>query len=70
MKPITVWKRVNNETKQYEHNHIEDGHCESSFPNPNNDIDGKPFTAQSNWKNGKWEKTFAYLADNKVVYDS
>jgi hypothetical protein len=70
IKLITIWKRFNNETSHYEHNHIEDGQNTNPFPTPCKDIGGKPFPAQTNWKNGKWQKVYATLVDNKVVYET
>lgn len=69
MKQITVWQRFNEESKQFDHNHIEDGYIESLFPNSKLDIDGKSFSAQKNWKNSKWKRIYATLVENKVLYD-
>jgi hypothetical protein len=63
MKPITIWTRMNYETKQFEHNHIEDGHLMTTKP-----VGNKEQTA--NWKKGIWEKAHKYLNDNQVIQNS
>lgn len=60
MNPITIWQRLN-EKNEYEHNHIEDGHCESNFPTIK-------FDSQKGWKNGKWNKHFALLNNGIIEY--
>lgn len=67
MKPITVWKLFNVDTKEYELNHIEDGHCEKDYPTQHLDHTGKIFDQQKGWSKGKWIKSFAQLDDKYKV---
>lgn len=62
--PITVWERFNKRDDGrwiWEHNHIEDGHCNADTPTPK-------FSNQAkDWKNGKWRKFFCYLNELNIV---
>ena len=63
MKPITTWKRFNEDTQKWSHNHIEDGHIEG-------DQYLKPVGSESqtaNWSKGTWIHEHKHLHDNKVV---
>lgn len=60
---ITIWKVVkDNGTIVF--NHIEDGWSESNFPLP---IKPK-FLNQQAWKNMNWQKKYAHLINDIVVY--
>ncbi|MNJ90614.1 hypothetical protein D3C87_82480 [compost metagenome] len=64
MKKVTVWKILKGDTKLVvEHNHIEDGHVEGTYPQP---LDPK-FKNQLSWKNFEWQKEFSYLDENNKV---
>ena len=61
MKPITVWRRFNPKTQEFEHNHIQDGHVDGDIPHG---------TRKQNaiWHRAKWQKVFGYLdANHKVI---
>lgn len=63
---ITVWKKYNPKTDTYEHNHTE-----LCWVNRDKPLPKKPeFKLQKTWKNYKWEKTFAYLKNNKVTFNN
>ena len=60
MKPVTVWTRFNENSQQWEHNHIEDGHVNGV----------KPLGTESqtnNWAKGIWTQEYKHLDNNKVV---
>lgn len=60
MKAITVWERFNQESQQWEHNHIEDGHIEGE----------KPVGTESQtkgWSKGTWTREHKHLDNNKVI---
>lgn len=60
-KLITVWKKYNDNRKQYEHNHICDGHVDGDIP-----IGTKE--QNKNWNKSKWIKIHCYLdQQHKVV---
>lgn len=59
----TLWYKQNNRTKEYEYNHIENCYNYNSKPTP-----FKPeFTAQNDWKNYNWKKSFAEFKDGKII---
>jgi len=59
---ITVWERWNPETKEFQHNHIEDGWVEGDVPEPK----CPESKGQQQWKKAKWRKTHTYLVDGVV----
>jgi len=61
MKPITIWYKYNADRKEYEHNHIEDGHVDNATPIPK-------FDSQKCWNGFKWKKNSVWLHDGKI-YD-
>lgn len=36
---ITVWKRLDEKTQEFDHNHIENGHVSGNYPKPKGDFD-------------------------------
>jgi hypothetical protein len=52
--PITLWSRKNEEGV-FEHNHIENGHCDSVRPTPKHENHKKA------WAKGEWKAEFAFL---------
>ena len=63
-KIITVWQRYNENSKDWEHNHISDGYDENEEqPTPNGAVQ------QKSWPNGKWRKFKAHLEGISVVLD-
>jgi len=60
MNEITIWESYNKKTGQWEHNHIEDGHCFYDKPIPKSKLQKK------SWPNKQWNKSFGYLINNKV----
>lgn len=64
MKKITIWKMLKgNDELIIEHNHIEDGHVDGTYPLP---LDPK-FKGQLSWKNFEWQKEHGYLDENNKV---
>ena len=61
MKEITVWKKLNNTTKIFEHNHIEDGHMNGDKPI------GKYPNQTKGWSSETWYKIFAFLDENNKI---
>jgi len=59
-KIVTVWYRWNNENKDYEFNHYEDGWDESQ-EKPFSDISKQ----QKDWKKAKWRKKFGHLVERE-----
>lgn len=60
--PVTIWKRFNDETRCFEHNHIEDGHIPHKQETPT------AVTSEQarNWKGALWIRRFGYLEDGVV----
>ena len=64
LEPVTIWKRWSDDTKQWEHNHIESGFVPyaQQKPKPKGD-----FKAQAGWKNQTWLKARGYIVDGKLT---
>lgn len=60
---ITVWN-VRNDNGVIKLNHIEDGWSDNEYPLPIK----KEYKNQESWKNMKWEKKYAHLVNDVVVY--
>ena len=60
MKPVTVWRRWNPKSKEWEHNHIEDGHASTVTPTPR-------FPAQQTWNDSYWWRAHKWLTENGEV---
>lgn len=61
MKPVTLWYRLDHETKSYQYNHLEDGHSDREVPHAK-------FPEQlKSWSGDKWKKEHAHLDENNVV---
>ena len=60
--PVTVWKKFNDTTLQWEHNHITDGWALFDAPIP-------MFDTQKSWLNSLWRREYQYLVDGKIVWD-
>lgn len=63
MKDITVWERYNEAHKDWEHNHIEDGHTESNTPKSHTKDQAR------GWTGAEWKPTHAHLDDDSVVVE-
>ena len=63
MKPITVWKRFDDYSRSFEHNHIEDGHVVRPQDKP---ISAYPAVTKD-WAGGLWVKKHGWLDQNNVV---
>ena len=63
MKKITVWQRYSESHKDWEHNHIEDGHIISDKPT------GNTKEQKRLWGGGKWKYKHAHLTDKNVVVE-
>jgi hypothetical protein len=65
MKPITIWLRLNSQSGEYDHNHIEDGFIPSDQSHPT--------TVNSEqkrmWVNGSWRAQYAYLNNKYQVIE-
>lgn len=64
--PITVWKRFDDVTRSFEHNHIEDGHVPAELHTPT----GKFPDQHRNWQGGLWVRFHSYLNENNQVVDA
>jgi len=62
-KPITSWSKYNRKTKQWRHNHIEDGHITKDFPTGTSE-------QTEAWKSGLWTQYYEYMDSNRVVHTS
>lgn len=60
MEKITCWSRYNQKSRQYEHNHIEDGHTNAVAPEPKNSFQ------KSAWSNAKWKAEKGFLINGVV----
>ena len=58
---ITVWERLDEKNKVWNHNHISDGYTEATEPTPMSEEQKK------SWKGAKWRKFNGHLQDQKVV---
>ena len=67
-KDITIWYCYNKEKNIYEFNHFTEGLIQTDKPIPYTDKYGKPFKSQLVWKTSKWQKKFAKLIHNTIVY--
>lgn len=63
MKPITIWKRFNDVTRRFEHNHVEDGYAPSEQRVPA----GKFEHQTRDWANGLWVKFYAHIENGRIV---
>jgi len=54
--PVTLWSRKN-ERGEYEHNHLDDGHCEAGTERPRPKTDAH----KSAWNKGQWAYEHAWL---------
>lgn len=54
--PVTLWSRKN-EKKEWEYNHLEDGHVPEGTQRPT----PKHANHKSSWKSGDWQPERAYL---------
>lgn len=59
--PVTVWKRFNDESNKYEHNHYDTGHIDQDKPTPVSPEQRKA------WKKALWEKRFSVMVNNEIV---
>lgn len=62
MNRITIWQRLNEETRKWGHNHIEDGHVVELQGNPT----GDKYQTKA-WDKGTWRWAHAYLENGRVV---
>lgn len=60
-KPVTVWKMYDKNSKEFIHNHIEDGHADS-LESPIH-----KFKSQSSWSNNQWIGIHAYLIEITII---
>ncbi len=63
-RPITIWERwlkQKDGSFQWEHNHIEEGHCPNDVPTPKVEVHKRT------WSGGKWRKFFRHLNEKDVV---
>jgi hypothetical protein len=73
MEKITCWAKIekikDKEGKiigeNISHNHFSEGWSEEDYPLPVKE----EYSNQKAWKDQKWQKKFAHLVDNKVVYE-
>ncbi len=63
MTHITIWSRWNNKTKEFDHNHIEDGWVETDTPMPKSDLQ------KASWKDATWQRTYGTL-ESRVVNEN
>ena len=61
MKTVTIWERQNNNTKQWEHNHISEGFSEDEV-----EPEAESPLQKSSWKGATWRKTKGILEDGVV----
>jgi hypothetical protein len=61
LKTITVWFRLNHETDDFEHNHIENDHVFGSEPVPLNDYQRKA------WKGCKWQYEHRFITEDYIL---
>ena len=61
-KEITIWKKFNSMTKEWEHNHIEDGHCSNDVPTPVSK------EQKQMWKGHKWLSVFGFIDNGKITF--
>lgn len=62
--PCTRWFRLNVKKKEWEFNHLEDGHAKGEKP-------AAKFPSQSGWSNSTWAKSLSWLDRSippKVIY--
>lgn len=60
---ITCWYKYNKSKDEYIFNHIEDGYSFEDKPLPKSE----KFTAQNDWKNYQWMRTFGQLTKDGLV---
>lgn len=61
--PVTLWYAWNEKQKDFEMNHLEDGHSLLANPKPKS----PEFESQKSWNKGKWKKKLTYLENGKVI---
>jgi hypothetical protein len=60
---VTIWYRLNRDkagNEVFEHNHIENGHCEGDKPTPKH-------PSHSAWARSKWRKEHAVLTSAGTI---
>jgi hypothetical protein len=62
--PITCWEKWEQQEDKswdWQHNHIEEGHCPNDLPTPKVELHKRA------WAKGPWRKSFNYLNEDRIV---